>query len=156
MVIMVIILQSCEDNVENKNENLSIIMLQEVNKLRKQGCNCGDEYMPPVSELKWNELLEKAAYLHSKDMYENNYFDHFGLDSSLPIQRAAKLGYTGTAVGENIAHGFINAKDVIEAWKNSISHCKNMMDSCYDEMGASHYKDYWTQEFGSNNIFEKK
>ena len=136
-------------------ENLSTIMLTEVNKIRSSGCQCGDEWMPPVRQLKWNTLLEQAALAHAKDMYENHYFDHFGLDSSFPIQRAVRFGYTGTAVGENIARGFDNTIEVMEAWKKSIEHCKNMMDSSYSELGAAAYNQYWAQEFGSTDVFSK-
>ena len=130
-------------------------MLTEVNKLRSSGCQCGSEFMPAVRSLKWNPLLEQAALSHAMDMYDHHYFAHFGLDSSVPVQRAIRFGYTGTAVGENIARGYDTTEDVMKAWERSVEHCKNMMDSSYSEMGAAMYHQYWAQEFGCTNSFIK-
>jgi uncharacterized protein YkwD len=153
-LISFLILVDCKKEI-NTTENISQDMLAEVNKLRKNGCQCGQDTMPPVRELKWNSILEEAALLHAKDMVEHNYFDHFGLDSSVPIQRAIELGYTGTAVGENIARGYTSISEVMQAWKSSEEHCKNMMDSSYYEMGAATTNEYWVQEFGSIDVFKQ-
>jgi len=153
--LLILLIYSACKKESTVQENLSQKMLAEVNKIRSSGCQCGDEWMPPVRQLKWNTILEQTALAYTKDMYANHYFDHFGLDSSFPVQRAAKLGYTGTAVGENIARGFDNTIDVMLAWEKSIEHCKNMMDSSYSELGAATYNQYWAQEFGSTNVFSK-
>lgn len=55
-----------------------------VNNVRKTGCTCGSTVMPAVTPLTWNNLLEKAAQLHSADMNKNNYFDHTTPDGSTP------------------------------------------------------------------------
>jgi uncharacterized protein YkwD len=52
-----------------------------------------------------NSSLSTAAYLHSKDMAENNYFSHTSLDGRTFDQRIVAAGYTNwTALGENIAY----------------------------------------------------
>jgi uncharacterized protein YkwD len=81
-------------------------------------------------------------------MYYNGYFGHIAPDGSSPIQRAQALGYSGDYVGENIARGYQNMTDVMNAWKNSPDHCQAMMDTLYKEMGAARLNDYWDQEFG--------
>ena len=123
-------------------------MLEEVNKLRQSGCQCGTDFMPPAPQLSWNDTLALAADAHVKDMYERQYFDHISPDGSSPIQRAIRVGYTGTYIGENIAKGYTSVSSVIVGWKNSESHCKAMMDSLYREMGAATVHNYWAQEFG--------
>ena len=153
MYLAVIIFNGCKHEVDT-DINISQEMLNEVNKLRKNGCMCGQDSMPPVRELRWNSILEEAALLYAKDMYQHNYFDHKGLDSSLPIQRAERIGYKGVAVGENLARGYTSISEVMQAWKASESHCKNMMDSSYCEMGAATTNQYWVLEFGSTDTFK--
>ncbi len=131
-------------------------MLGEVNKFRREGGRCGRDVMPPVSELSWNVTLEKAARFHARDMQRNSYFEHIGPDGSVPVQRAAALGYPGSVVGENIGRGSSSVYDVIRGWKNSESHCKNMMDGQYTEMGAAHHEGYWALELGGNIPFNKE
>jgi uncharacterized protein YkwD len=142
------ILTGCSKDPVIPASNLSTVMLEEVNKLRRVGCQCGTIFMPPVQELTWNNALKSAAASHAKDMYENNYLDHISPNGTSPIIRAMEAGYTGNYVGENIARGYFKMGEVMNAWKNSESHCIAMMDSLYYEMGAAQVADYWVQEFG--------
>jgi uncharacterized protein YkwD len=132
-------------------QHLSTSMLEEVNKLRRSGCQCGSQFMPPVHELIWNDTLALAASRHVKDMRDNNYLEHISPSGTSPIQRAMEAGYGGNYVGENIARGYFTLSQVMEAWKNSESHWTTMMDSLYYEMGAAQRGDYWDQEFGRPN-----
>src|SRR5688500_6497302 len=52
------------------------MLLALVNEVRAKGCNCGDTFMAPVPPIRWNTALERAAWLHSTDMKEYNYFSH--------------------------------------------------------------------------------
>jgi uncharacterized protein YkwD len=125
------------------------LLLQLVNQTRQQGCQCGDTYYYPATTVVWNDLLEKAAYNHSSDMYQNNYFSHTGLDGSNPGDRITALGYKWMAYGENIAMGFSTEKAVFDAWLKSPDHCKNIMSHNFKEMGVARTGNYWSQEFGS-------
>ncbi len=118
-----------------------------VNKLRVKGCTCGDVYMPPVKPLKWNENLQKASLRHAQDMKENHYFSHTGSDGSTVALRVTDIGYDWSAVGENIAHGYESIPEVVQGWKKSTSHCKNMMKAAYTEMGVARVHTYWAQTF---------
>jgi uncharacterized protein YkwD len=104
--------------------------------------------MPSVEELTWNDTLQKAADNHARDMYSNGYFSHLSPDGTPPIGRAMQAGYEGDYVGENIARNYYNIKDVMEGWKESESHCKAIMDTLYNEMGASEVGGYWVLDFG--------
>jgi len=141
------------DPEENSN---AALMLDEVNKFRRSGCRCGKEMMPPVGALSWNDTLAEAAKFHARDMHDNKYFEHIGRDGRAPIQRAAMMGYRGTVVGENIGRGTSSVLRVVQGWKSSESHCKNMMDGNFSEMGAAHYQGYWVQELGGNVTFNKE
>lgn len=147
-LISVDLLPGCSKTGGVVTQDLHIILLNAVNQLRRTGCQCGTVFMPPVGDLQWNDTLETAAESHLTDMYTNDYFGHIAPDGSSPIQRARDLGYSGDYVGENIARGYDNVEEVMNAWRNSEDHCQAMMDSLYKEMGAARLHDYWDQEFG--------
>jgi uncharacterized protein YkwD len=126
-------------------------LLTAVNAVRTSGCNCGSEYMSPVPPLIWNDTLARAAEDHAKDMYDHHYFSHLSQDGTPPIVRVQELGYTGNYVGENIARGYSNVESVMKGWLESEEHCRAIMDSTYNEMGAYEERDYWVLDFGRSN-----
>jgi uncharacterized protein YkwD len=123
-------------------------MLDTINAWRTHGCRCGGDTMPPVPPVQWNDTLALAARAHATDMMVNDYFDHIAPDGSSPIQRAVQAGYGGSYVGENIAVGYTSPDSVMQAWKNSVDHCMNIMDSTWTSFGAARAGTYWDQEFG--------
>lgn len=131
-------------------------MLELVNEMRTNGGDCPSGHYGPRSPLVMNPALRTAARLHSKDMADQNYFDHNGLDGSDPWRRMADAGYDAQPVGENIAAGNAAAEDAFDQWVNSDGHCRNMMSSNATEIGvgmaqndASQFGAYWTQTFGA-------
>ena len=148
LIIFIPLLWSCSRE-EEPEVNIRLVMLNEVNKVRSGGCLCGTTFMPPAAALSWNDTLEAAALLHARDMVQNSYFSHISPEGSSPIQRATEAGYSGNYVGENIARGYSNVQQVIQAWLQSEDHCKALMDTLYVEMGVARYQNYWVQKLGS-------
>lgn len=140
-------LYNCRETTE---EDFMFEVLREVNEMRLSGCFCGEDSMPPVREVLWDDALEAAAIIHVKDMAENNFFDHLGTDGSTPYQRIANAGFDGAFVGENIAHGYVTIDDVMNQWKASPEHCKIIMDDHYYFIAIAFQDYYWVQLFGSN------
>lgn len=124
-------------------------MLAQVNELRRNGCQCGDTFYPPVEPLSWNSLLEDAALRHSKDMQANDIFDHIGSDGSNFGDRVTSAGYRWRAVGENIAAGYTDVDAAVQGWISSEGHCKNLMDANFTELGAAQQGVLWTQVFAA-------
>lgn len=154
LIIYSLLSISCKKEIEKPApvaEDLSVSMLEKVNRLRRNGCNCGATYMPPVPPLQWNKHLELAAQHHADDMFHNNYFDHISPNGDNPIQRAEQAGYQGSYVMENIGKGYTTVDAVMVAWQHSESHCLAMMDSLHTIMGAARSGNYWVQEFGKSN-----
>jgi uncharacterized protein YkwD len=104
-------------------------MLLLVNNLRSEN---------GLPALRLNQNLNKAAFDHSKDMADNNYFSHAGLNGSNFGQRAKNAGYTGFAYGENIAAGSSTAAATFNQWKNSPDHRSNILNVNINEMGIGH------------------
>ncbi len=125
------------------------LLVSLVNDYRTTGCNCGTEYFGPVNPVVWNDTLELAAKAHSIDMNENNFFEHTGSDGSSAGDRLDRVKYPWRTWGENIARGYDSEKDVVEAWINSVGHCKNIMNGNFEEMGVAISDSYWTQVFGT-------
>lgn len=139
---------ACEDKPEINEFRTKL--LEEVNLLRMQGCLCGEDTMPAVQEVFWDDALEIAAVRHVTDMSQNNHLDHVGTDDSTPPQRAEDAGFEGVFIGENIARGYITISDVMNQWKSSTAHCKAMMDGRFYFMAVAYEDYYWVQLFGSN------
>lgn len=141
---------STEAVTNNSTVNKTVV-LQLVNNIRKKGCQCGDTYYPSVSAVTWNDLLEKAALSHSKDMYQNKYFSHTSQNGTNAGVRIGTAGYKWSTYGENIAMGYGSEEAVIAGWISSPGHCKNIMNKSFKEMGVAKVGDYWTQDFGTRN-----
>ena len=125
------------------------VLLQLVNDVRRKGCNCGNAYYAAAPALTWNDQLEKVAFIHSKDMFQNKYFSHTGSDGTGSGERIRNAGYNWRWYGENIAEGYPNEKEVVAGWLSSPGHCANIMNKNYKEMGVAKVGDYWTQVFAT-------
>ncbi len=73
------------------------LLLSLVNDVRSKGCQCGDTFMAPAPPIAWNKALERAAYLHSQDMQNFNYFSHEDRKGQTAGFRISSMGYTWAA-----------------------------------------------------------
>jgi len=131
-------------------------MLELVNKVRAEGCDCGGQNMPPVPSLSYNTLLEEAAQKHSEDSVKNGIFGHTGSDGSDLGTRITRVGYKFRAAGENVAGGQKTVEEVMNSWLKSPGHCKNIMNPAFKEAGFGKATDsspqksnHWTQVFAT-------
>ena len=130
------------------------VMLTHVNDARSRARQCGSVNVPATTALSWHCTLENAAYNHSRDMGDHNFFSHTGSDGLAPGDRVRNAGYDWSAAGENIAAGQRSIDTVMTAWLDSPGHCVNIMHASYTELGAANYTVdgsdfpiYWTQLF---------
>lgn len=148
ILLCILFVQCKKDDVAVPENDVNLIIAK-INLLRQTGCNCGTAYMPPVANLSLNIQLQNAAIIHAKDMAQQNYFDHLSPEGGTPAERALNAGYTGDFRAENLAKGYSQADQVIAAWKNSVSHCKAMMDAKSKEAGIGMSQNYWVVTFGN-------
>jgi len=91
-----------------------------------------------------NSHLTTAAYLHSLDMAEQNYFSHTSLDGRTFVERIVAD-----------AKGAPEAARVFGMWKSSSGHYANMMRD-FNEAGLGVYTKtdytYYTLDLGKNTI----
>lgn len=121
-------------------------MLRLINAYRSKGCNCGDIYMAPAPPLTWNIRLERASWLHSKEMNDSVYMSHIGRNGSNGGDRIRKMGYNWKCYAENIALGILTEKSVVDGWMGSKTHCMAMMNPTLKETGIARFRNFWTQE----------
>ncbi|CAH1044040.1 CAP domain-containing protein [Halomonas sp. TD01] len=130
-------------------------MLTRVNEARNNARQCGDQSFPAASPLTWSCKLEAAAAMHANDMAKNDYVSHSDPDGAGVEQRVNQQEYAWQAVGENIAAGHTSVAAVVNGWLESPSHCSNMMNDTFTEMGMakadnadSRYTTFWAQVLG--------
>jgi len=130
------------------------------NEVRAEGANCDSMGMfGPTTPLTMQPALRCAARMHSKDMVDQDYFDHTGLDGRSPFDRMGEAGYSGGLMGENIAWGQRSPQEVVDGWVDSDGHCANIMNPGFSELGVGYYfatgsnawnaTHMWTQNFGA-------
>lgn len=97
--------------------------------------------------LKWENTVREVAYNHSKDMAENDYFSHFGLDGEGLKERLADKEVFYLSAGENIAAQYTDAPAAMEGWLNSEGHREALLSPDYTHIGVGVYRLYYTQNF---------
>ncbi len=143
-----------------------------VNAARAEVQDCGTRgVFGSAPALRWSNRLASAAYEHSNDMAQSNWFSHEGSGTASDVtsqtyhlgrrsefyERIQAQGYTKYyKAGENLAAGYLTAHEAVDALLASDGHCANLMDPAYTEMGmavvekeGTEFGLYWSQEFAS-------
>jgi len=90
-----------------------------------------------LGTLKSNAYLTSAAYAKANNMFELQYWDHFGPNGESPWQFIKAAGYDYMYAGENLAKGFTTSEGVHQAWMASPTHRDNIISPHYEEIGVA-------------------
>lgn len=82
-----------------------------------------------------DERLNQAAVNKGNDMLAKGYWAHISPDGTTPWVFIKGAGYAYTYAGENLARGYTNSPDVVNAWMASDSHRQNMLSANYSNVG---------------------
>jgi hypothetical protein len=82
-------------------------------------------------------MLSAAALAKANNMFEMQYWDHFGPNGETPWQFISAAGYTYYYAGENLAKGFTTSEGVHQAWMASPSHRENILSPNYKDIGVA-------------------
>lgn len=96
------------------------------------------------TELKFDKRLMELAKLKVEDMLKENYISHNSDKYGDVFQMLSINHIDYDLAGENIARN-INEKSAVNAWMNSESHRKNILEDRYEYTGISVVKD---KEYG--------
>lgn len=104
-------------------------------------------YQFNLKPLIYDEAVSEVAYLHSKDMYENNYFSHDRQNGEgLKVRLEEKNIYYALA-GENLAAQHSDAAAAMIGWLNSEGHREALLNDEYSHLGVGVNHLYYTQNF---------
>ncbi len=88
-----------------------------------------------LPSLKLSNELSVAAEGKANSMLSENYWSHESPSGVTPWVFIKNAGYNYTFAGENLARGFTNTQEVIDAWMASPTHKQNMLSGNYKEVG---------------------
>ena len=97
-----------------------------------------------LEELSWDNNLETVASVRAKECSE--HFSHIRPDGSEWNTVNSKI-----QGGENLAFGYDNAEECVDAWMNSPTHKDNILYEDFEKVAISIYEEdgtlYWSQQF---------
>jgi len=101
-------------------------LLQLTNKVRQEN---------GLQPLIYNQQLVSAAEMKAQNMFAYNYWAHISPSGVTPWVFIQNSGYQYIYAGENLARGFSNANDAVNAWMASPSHRANVLSQHYQDVG---------------------
>ncbi|MFA8437613.1 CAP domain-containing protein [Pueribacillus sp. YX66] len=99
------------------------------------------------SSLQWNDNVATAAFKHSKDMKDNQYFDHHSPTKGDLENRLKTENVTYFLAGENIAAEYPDGIAAVMGWLNSEGHRETMLHEKFTDLGVGVYEKHYTQNF---------
>lgn len=99
------------------------------------------------TQLDWNEQVANVAFNHSKDMKENDYFDHYSPNHGDLENRLKSLDVHYLTAGENIAAEYPDGISAVMGWLNSEGHRETMLYDTFTDLGVGVYDKHYTQNF---------
>lgn len=108
-----------------------------------------------LGTLKLSTKLLEAAMIQAANMARLQVFAHVLPETETPTlaDRARKVGYVGSFVGENLALNYRTSDDAVDSWMASPGHRSNVLLADYTELGVAIAFDslgqpYYVQVFG--------
>ena len=102
-----------------------------------------------------NSQLTQAARRHSRDLAKGRRISHKGSDGSNPWTRIKATGYRPMLSAENVGAGQRSFSEVLQGWKKSSGHNKNLlladavhMGIALDKNPDSRFQTFWTLVLG--------
>jgi uncharacterized protein YkwD len=99
--------------------------------------------------------LTRAARRHSQDLAKGDRISHTGSDGSDPWSRVKVTGYKPKLAAENVGAGQMSFAEVLQGWKESPGHNRNLLLADATQMGialvtnpGSRYRTFWTLVLG--------
>ncbi|GLD92110.1 hypothetical protein PINS_up000643 [Pythium insidiosum] len=101
-----------------------------------------------------NSKLSRASQTMANDMADTDYFAATGIDHSSPAERVSEQHFVFTTLTEDVAAGFENARDAVEALMRVQEHRDNILGEFkFVGVGYSHssqgFQHYWALHFAN-------
>lgn len=102
-----------------------------------------------------DERLNKAAKSHASDLAANDRISHYGSDGSDPWDRVRRTGFKPILAAENVGTGQMSFQEVLEDWKLSPEHKRNLLLADASHAGIAlvykpdtEFKTFWSLVLG--------
>lgn len=106
--------------------------------------------------LKLEKPLTRAARLHAADLAKGDRLSHTGSDGSDPWTRVRATGYRPQLAAENVGAGQRSFAELLQGWKGSPGHNKNLLLADATQMGIAlaisprgRYQTFWVLVLGN-------
>ena len=124
---------------ESANDSgLRAVAMEASNLINEERAKAG------LDELEWDINLESVASVRAKECSQK--FSHTRPNGSQWYTVNSKI-----QGGENLAYGFDNAEDVVDAWMESPTHRDNILYDEFEKSAISIYEEdgtyYWSEQF---------
>ena len=138
------LLSEAKNNLNNYSEKINVVF-DITNQYRK---DIG------LKAVVLDKNLSIAASVRASEMAYTNKLSHTRPDGAKCFRVLDDLGIQYYFAGENIGDGFKYAENVCQAWKDSESHYKNIINTKYNKTGIGiaqglNGKYYWVQIFSN-------
>lgn len=156
ILISLLVLSCTKDEIEQESSALTI----DLNLANETDWQMADEILVLVNEHRVSigkatiskDITYASAYAtnHTKHMISTQSVNHdnFEVRSQALKQQGAKM------VAENVAYGYTNAQDVVNAWLQSPSH-KSIIEGPYSRCGFGILKDDQGRNFYTQLFYKK-
>jgi uncharacterized protein YkwD len=94
-----------------------------------------DRSQSHLNELGLSQQLNQAAQSKANSMATQNYFAHTSPSGQTPWALITTSGFKYISAGENLAFGFNNPAQVMQAWMSSPEHRANILSDSYQAVG---------------------
>jgi uncharacterized protein YkwD len=128
--------------------------VEQLNALRRQPAPCA-QAVSAMQRLSWESRLATSAAEQARDLAVQDRLSHTDSRNRGLGVRLRSVGYAAAGAGENLAAGQNDFADTLQAWLVSPSHCANLMQPEYSDVGlacvqrrGSRYERFWVAHFG--------
>lgn len=104
-----------------------------------------------LAPLTLDSQASRAAEILAKDMAKHDHMSHVGPNGANVGKRLSLAGYSYRLAAENVGVGQKSLAEMIEGWKKSPPHSRNMLLAEAKHMGIAYeykpdtkYKTFWT------------
>jgi uncharacterized protein YkwD len=128
--------------------------VEQLNALRGRAAPCAAGGTA-MQHLSWESRLAASAQEQAADLAAQDRLSHVDSRNRGLGVRLRSVGYAAAGAGENLAAGQTDIEDALQAWLASPSHCANLMQPEYRDVGlacvqrrGSRYERFWVAHFG--------
>jgi uncharacterized protein YkwD len=128
--------------------------VEQINALRRHPAQCATSGTA-MQQLSWEARLAASAQEQARDLAVQDRLSHVDSRNRGLGVRLRSVGYAAAGAGENLAAGQSDIEDTLQAWLASPSHCANLMQPEYRDVGlacvqrrGSRYERFWVAHFG--------